>query len=183
MCSSDLIGSDRQAGGTPELGLAVVAEEPGQKTLYACRLAILKVDMDDLITGRIGPVRGTAQGHEGVVAVVFRKLVCIIEADIEHRSMGVKCEHRADGFGLAELLLFCPLRLGEAHPVRLAVAKAVGPAVMHSLLNLVQLFTGKIVAEVDIDLPRPRTKEMIGTTGFSENVRRIRDVMAEHWTG
>jgi NitT/TauT family transport system ATP-binding protein len=42
---------------------------------------------------------------------------------------------------------------------------------------------GKIVAEVDIDLPRPRTKEMIGTSGFSENVRRIRDVMAEHWTG
>lgn len=41
---------------------------------------------------------------------------------------------------------------------------------------------GKVVAEVEIDLPRPRQKEMIGTGGFTENVRRIRDVMAEHWT-
>jgi NitT/TauT family transport system ATP-binding protein len=40
---------------------------------------------------------------------------------------------------------------------------------------------GKVVAEVDIDLPRPRDKGMIGTVGFSENVRRIRDVMSEHW--
>lgn len=42
---------------------------------------------------------------------------------------------------------------------------------------------GQVVAEVDIDLPRPRQKEMIGTAGFTDNVRRIRDVMAEHWTG
>ena len=41
---------------------------------------------------------------------------------------------------------------------------------------------GKVVAEVSIDLPRPRHKEMIGTAGFTENVRRIRDVMSEHWT-
>lgn len=40
---------------------------------------------------------------------------------------------------------------------------------------------GKVVAEVSIDLPRPRDKGMIGTVGFSENVRRIRDVMSEHW--
>ena len=40
---------------------------------------------------------------------------------------------------------------------------------------------GKVVAEVGIDLPRPRDKGMIGTVGFSENVRRIRDVMSEHW--
>jgi len=42
---------------------------------------------------------------------------------------------------------------------------------------------GKVVAEVGIDLPRPRHKDMIGTAGFTENVRRIRDVMSEHWTG
>lgn len=41
---------------------------------------------------------------------------------------------------------------------------------------------GKVVAEVSIDLPRPRDKEMIGTVGFSENVRRIRDAMSEHWS-
>ena len=41
---------------------------------------------------------------------------------------------------------------------------------------------GKVVAEVPIELPRPRTKEMIGSTGFAESVRRIRDVMAEHWS-
>lgn len=40
---------------------------------------------------------------------------------------------------------------------------------------------GRVVAEVSIDLPRPRDKGMIGTVGFSENVRRIRDVMLEHW--
>ena len=42
---------------------------------------------------------------------------------------------------------------------------------------------GKVVAEVDIDLARPRQKEMIGTEAFGANVRRIRDVMAEHWSG
>jgi len=41
---------------------------------------------------------------------------------------------------------------------------------------------GKVVGEVPIELPRPRTKETIGTAGFAESVRRIRDVMAEHWT-
>jgi len=41
---------------------------------------------------------------------------------------------------------------------------------------------GKVVAEVSIDLPRPRDKGLIGTVGFSENVRRIRDVMSEHWS-
>lgn len=40
---------------------------------------------------------------------------------------------------------------------------------------------GKVVSEVPIDLPRPRTTDMIGTAGFTDNVRRIRDVMAEHW--
>lgn len=42
---------------------------------------------------------------------------------------------------------------------------------------------GRVVAEVEIDLPRPRVKEMIGTEAFGSNVRRIRDVMAEHWSG
>jgi NitT/TauT family transport system ATP-binding protein len=42
---------------------------------------------------------------------------------------------------------------------------------------------GRVVAEVAIDLPRPRHKDMIGTLGFTENVRRIRDAMSEHWTG
>jgi NitT/TauT family transport system ATP-binding protein len=41
---------------------------------------------------------------------------------------------------------------------------------------------GKVVAEVPIELPRPRTKEMIGSTGFAESVREIRNVMAEHWS-
>lgn len=40
---------------------------------------------------------------------------------------------------------------------------------------------GRVVAEVEIDLPRPRTRDMIGSVGFTENVRRIRDAMAEHW--
>lgn len=42
---------------------------------------------------------------------------------------------------------------------------------------------GRVVADVPVDLPRPRTKEMIGSVEFGENVRRIRDAMAEHWTG
>ncbi|HEX7099294.1 MAG TPA: ABC transporter ATP-binding protein [Acidimicrobiia bacterium] len=41
---------------------------------------------------------------------------------------------------------------------------------------------GRVVAEVEIDLPRPREKEMIGTDVFGANVRKIRDVMAEHWS-
>lgn len=40
---------------------------------------------------------------------------------------------------------------------------------------------GRIVAEVEIDLPRPRTRDMIGSAGFTDNVRRIRLAMAEHW--
>lgn len=40
---------------------------------------------------------------------------------------------------------------------------------------------GRIVAEVEIDLPRPRTRDMIGSAGFTDNVRRIREAMVEHW--
>jgi len=40
---------------------------------------------------------------------------------------------------------------------------------------------GRVVAVVDIDLPRPRSRDMIGTREFSESIRQIRDVMAEHW--
>jgi NitT/TauT family transport system ATP-binding protein len=41
---------------------------------------------------------------------------------------------------------------------------------------------GRIVADVPIDLPRPRANEMIGTAGFTENVQRVRTAMSEHWT-
>jgi NitT/TauT family transport system ATP-binding protein len=40
---------------------------------------------------------------------------------------------------------------------------------------------GRVVAEIDIDLRRPRSPDMIGTAAFTDNVRRIRDAMAEHW--
>jgi NitT/TauT family transport system ATP-binding protein len=40
---------------------------------------------------------------------------------------------------------------------------------------------GRIVADVEIDLPRPRTRDMIGSAGFTDNVRRIREAMVEHW--
>lgn len=42
---------------------------------------------------------------------------------------------------------------------------------------------GKVVAEIQIELPRPRERDMIGTVEFTENVRKIRDVMSEHWSG
>jgi NitT/TauT family transport system ATP-binding protein len=41
---------------------------------------------------------------------------------------------------------------------------------------------GRIVAEVDIDLPRPRTPDMLGSEAFADNVRRVRAAMAAHWT-
>lgn len=41
---------------------------------------------------------------------------------------------------------------------------------------------GKVVAEVEIDLPRPRTTDMIGTAGFTDNVRKVREAMQEHWS-
>ena len=40
---------------------------------------------------------------------------------------------------------------------------------------------GKVVAEVGIDLARPRTNDMIGSDQFAENLRRVRGVMEEHW--
>ncbi|MPZ62766.1 MAG: ATP-binding cassette domain-containing protein [Propionibacteriales bacterium] len=40
---------------------------------------------------------------------------------------------------------------------------------------------GKVVAEVEVDLPRPRTSEMIGSDRFGENIRGVRSVMQEHW--
>ncbi|MDH3250383.1 MAG: ABC transporter ATP-binding protein [Acidimicrobiia bacterium] len=41
---------------------------------------------------------------------------------------------------------------------------------------------GKVVAEVEIDLPRPRSTDIIGTAGFTDNVRKVREAMAEHWS-
>lgn len=40
---------------------------------------------------------------------------------------------------------------------------------------------GRVVAEVDVDLPRPRNSEMIGSDRFGENVRAVRGAMQEHW--
>ena len=40
---------------------------------------------------------------------------------------------------------------------------------------------GRVVADVAIDLPRPRTRDMIGSDAFGENVRRIRAAMEEYW--
>jgi NitT/TauT family transport system ATP-binding protein len=40
---------------------------------------------------------------------------------------------------------------------------------------------GRIVAEVEIDLARPREQDMLGSKAFADNVRRIRAAMVEHW--
>ena len=40
---------------------------------------------------------------------------------------------------------------------------------------------GRIVADVPIDLPRPRDREMIGSDSFSTNLRRVREAMREFW--
>jgi len=40
---------------------------------------------------------------------------------------------------------------------------------------------GKVVAEIEIDLPRPRSSDMIGSLEFTRNVRRVRDAMDQHW--
>ena len=40
---------------------------------------------------------------------------------------------------------------------------------------------GRIVADVPIDLARPRQREMIGSDSFSTNLRRVREAMREFW--
>lgn len=40
---------------------------------------------------------------------------------------------------------------------------------------------GQIVADISIDLPRPRAHEMIGSAEFSANLTRVRESMAQHW--
>ncbi|HEX2031573.1 MAG TPA: ABC transporter ATP-binding protein [Actinomycetota bacterium] len=40
---------------------------------------------------------------------------------------------------------------------------------------------GRVVADVPIDLPRPRKREMIGSDRFSKNLRRLREAMRAFW--
>ncbi len=40
---------------------------------------------------------------------------------------------------------------------------------------------GRVVADVPIDLPRPREKGLIGSEDFSANLRRVREAMREYW--
>jgi NitT/TauT family transport system ATP-binding protein len=40
---------------------------------------------------------------------------------------------------------------------------------------------GRVVADIAIDLPRPRTRDMFGSEAFAANVNRIRQAMEEHW--
>ena len=40
---------------------------------------------------------------------------------------------------------------------------------------------GRVVADVPIELPRPRERELIGSDGFSANLRRVREAMREYW--
>jgi NitT/TauT family transport system ATP-binding protein len=40
---------------------------------------------------------------------------------------------------------------------------------------------GRVAAEVPIDLPRPRTHDLLGSNEFARHVALIRDTMDEHW--
>ena len=41
---------------------------------------------------------------------------------------------------------------------------------------------GRLAAEVEIDLPRPRHADLLGSSEFASEVGRVRKVMDEHWT-
>lgn len=62
--------------------------------------------------------------------------------------------------------------------------------VTHNILEAVFLSTrvlvmtprpGRVVADVPIDLPRPRTRAMIASEAFTSNIRAVRSALDEHW--
>ena len=69
--------------GRPQTLPSLVTKPDEEVLVFAGRLAVLHRHADDLVAGAAGPVPRAVLGGEGVVAVLLRELVAVVERHVE----------------------------------------------------------------------------------------------------
>lgn len=136
----------RQTDGPCDMRLAVVDQEAGQEGLKPDRLAGVETNPHHLVARRRLAVPGTAHRHEGVPPVSCRELLAGVEQHLHGGRVGGVAEHH--GLACRRPLLFADLPWRGALGIHPVLAPDVGPTILLSFLNAVELLGLLIVAQV-----------------------------------
>src|SRR5581483_1593980 len=130
--------TDRAA---PDTRIARPQHPAGQKVFIAAdRLAVLEADADDAVAHALTPVPGAVQRDEGIVAILFWKLLAGVEDHTQRRDMRLQQDIRHDHPRFQ-------LRLCRHSRVVMRADIVVGPAVESALLYRGHVVRHKVIAK------------------------------------